>query len=265
MYDADMIGIPDVQADFCEQQIFDDNCAVVAETSIINQFCPGLNLDQETAAYISATNGWYHPGGGTSPDAIGNMMDKFGIDNHTNTCATAADLAMELQQGHGVIVGVNSSELWETGPLAEIKHEICKACGLDNPVWSPADHAVTITGIDVSDPDHPMAILNDSGVGATVKYPLDKFIDAWENSGCYYVATNDPLPSMSNVGSELSQFWGRSPWVDAAAGVASFATGAVVGYLTDDLEVGAYSGQLAGAVVYDLCNLLDDDNFARSI
>lgn len=261
MYD-DMIGIPDVQSDFCEQQIFDDNCAVVAETSIINQFCPGLNLDQETAAYISATNGWYHPGRGTSPDVIGNMMDKFGIGNHTNTCATAADLAWELQQGHGVIVGVNSSELWETGPLAEIKHEICKVCGLDNPVWSPADHAVTITGIDMSDPDHPMAILNDSGVGATVKYPLDKFIDAWENSGCYYVATNDPLPSMLNVGSELAEFWGNLTLVDVAAGAAAFSAGVVTGLFTDDLEVAKISGMVAGSLVYDL---FGDENFARAI
>ena len=50
MFDDDMIGAPDVQSEFCEQQIFTDNCAVVAETSIINQFCPELNLDQETAA-----------------------------------------------------------------------------------------------------------------------------------------------------------------------------------------------------------------------
>ena len=258
----DMIGSPDIQADFCEQQIFDDNCAVVAETSIINQFCPDLHLDQETAAYISATNGWYHPGVGTSPDMIGNMMDKFGIDNHTNTCATAADLAWELQQGHGVIVGVRSSELWETGPLADIKHAICKACGLDNSVWSPADHAVTITGIDTSDPDHPMAIINDSGVGATVTYPLDKFIDAWENSGCYYVATNDPLPSLQNVGSELSNFWGNLQLPDIASGAAAFTVSAATGYLTGDPELAFLSGELAGNVVQ---KLFDDEGFARAI
>ena len=193
---------------------------------------------------------------------IGNMMDKFGIDNHTNTCATAADLAWELQQGHGVIVGVNSAELWETGPLAEIKHEICKACGLDNPIWTPADHAVTVTGIDMSDPDHPMVILNDSGVGATVQYPLDKFVDAWENSGCYYVATNAPLPSMMNVGSELSEFWGSLNLVDVAAGAAAFSAGAITGLFTDSLEAAAISGQVAGEVVYDL---FGDESFARTI
>lgn len=262
MFDDGMIGAPDIQADFCEQQIFDDNCAVVAETSIINQFCPDLNLDQETAAYISATNGWYHPGAGTSPDVIGNMMDTFGIDNHVNTSATAMDLAHELQQGHGVIVGVNSSELWEQGPLADLKHAICKAFGLDNPVWSPADHAVTVTGIDTSDPDHPMVVINDSGVGGTTVYPLDKFIDAWENSGCHYVATNDPLPSLQNVGSELSEFWGRISVRDAASGVAAFATGAVVGAYTGSVELADASGQLAGAIVSDL---LSDDVFARSI
>lgn len=261
MFDDSMIGVPDVQADFCEQQIFDDNCAVVAETSIINQFCPGLNLSQEEAAYISASNGWYHPGAGTGMDDVGHMMDIFGVGNHANTNATAMDLALELQQGHGVIVSVNSAELWDTGPLAELKHAICKACGLDNPHWNPADHAVTITGIDVSDPDHPMAIVNDSGVGCTMKYPLDKFIDAWENGGCCYVATNEPLPSMP-LGKSYSGFWDRFDLPEVVSKSASLITGAIVGWATDDAGIAAASGMAAGRIV---SSLFDNESFMRSI
>ena len=262
MFDDDMIGNPDVQADFCETQIWDDNCAVVAETSIINQFHPDLNLDQETAAYISATNGWYQPGGGTSPDVIGNMMDSFGISSHTNTNATASDLAWELQQGHGIIVGVNSSELWETGPFADIKHEICKAFGLDNQIWNPADHAVTVTGIDKSDPENPMVVINDSGVpdGAGVKYPLDKFIDAWENSGCYYVATDDPLPSMANVGSELESFW--ESYVDASSGIEDFSIGTFEDVLNVDSELAEMTAQVDESF---MSNLFSNEDFARLI
>ncbi len=264
MFDDDMIGNPDVQADFCETQIWDDNCAVVAETSIINQFHPDLNLDQETAAYISATNGWYQPGGGTSPDVIGNMMDSFGISSHTNTNATASDLAWELQQGHGIIVGVNSSELWETGPFAEIKHEICKAFGLDNQIWNPADHAVTVTGIDKSDPENPMVVINDSGVpdGAGVEYPLDKFIDAWENGGCYYVATDDPLPSMANVGSELESFWDHLSVPAVAGGVAGLGAMALTGYFTEDPELVLENGIEFGSFAY---HLFSNEDFARLI
>ena len=190
----DIIGTPHDQLNYWEHQEQMDNCAVVAEMSIINQF--GHNLTQDEANYISSSHGWYHPGGGTSPADIGNMMDLYNIPNHTVQNATLADLASELQAGHGVIVGVHSSELWDSGPLADLSHFLAKAFGLDNQYWNPADHAVVVTGIDVSDPDHPMVILNDSGHpdGAGAPYPLDQFMDAWENSGFYYTATNDALP-----------------------------------------------------------------------
>lgn len=261
MFDDDMIGAPEVQSEFCEQQIFSDNCAVVAETSIINQFCPGLNLDQETATYISASNGWYHPGEGTSPDVIGNLMDKYGIDNHTNTCATIEDLAWELEQGHGVIVSVNSAELWDSGPFAELKHELLKACGLDNPVWTPADHAITITGIDKSDPDHPMAIVNDSAVGATVRWPMEKFEDAWENGGCYYVATDAPLPSLQNVVSGPSGSLGGINASGLIPDVAGLASAGIASLFTKDPMLISKCGQFAQTIT---AKLLDDD-FARSI
>lgn len=257
MMDDGMIGCPNIQSDFCEQQIFDDNCAVVAETSIINQFLPDVNLDQETAAYISATNGWYQPNAGTSPNVIGNLMDEFGIGNHTNTCATASDLAWELQQGHGVIVGVNSAELWDTGALADLKHELIKKCGLDNSTFMPANHAVTVTGIDVSDPDNPMVTINDSGVGATMSYPLEKFVDAWENSDCFYVATNDPLPTLQDCKESLSHFWGASKYGDAGepsiwSDIAAVAKPAAV-------ILGGVAGIATGV------HMLENTDFARTI
>ena len=263
--DDGMIGNPDVQADFYEQQIFEDNCAVVAESSIIHQFHPEINLDQNEMRYISEMNGWYHEGGGTSMPDIGNMMEKFGVECHTNVHATAADLAWELQQGHGIVVGVNSSELWNSGPLADLQHAICKACGFDNPEDMPADHAVTVTGIDMSDPDHPEVIINDSGVqnGAAVHYPLDKFVDAWENGNCYYVATNDPLPSLVDSGIKDSQVWGKLSVADEMiADATAILTSVVTTAFTDDPVFGSEAGRAAGNFV---ANLLGDEDFARSI
>ncbi|MBQ8015501.1 MAG: hypothetical protein IJ264_04865, partial [Clostridia bacterium] len=53
-----------------------------------------------------------------------------------------------------------------------------------------ADHAVQVIGIDYSDPDNPMVILNDSGHpdGCGEMVPLDDFVDAWEDSGCQMIA-----------------------------------------------------------------------------
>lgn len=190
------IGDPAAQMDDWIYQNTPDNCAVAAETSIINQFI-GDPLSIEDANYISMSNGWWEPGSGTTPDDIGNMMDLFDVPNHTVYDASVDQLLGELQQGHGVIVGVNSSELWDQSLLGEIKRFFMDALGLDNPDFNPADHALVVTGVDLSDPSHPQVILNDSGMpgGAAVRYPLDQFVDAWQNGGYYYTATDNPIPS----------------------------------------------------------------------
>ena len=78
MFDPNkVIGDSDTQADFCETQIFSGNGAVCAETSLINQFFPDLDLDQSKAAYISAQNGWYNPEEGISPDFSGEVNGRI--------------------------------------------------------------------------------------------------------------------------------------------------------------------------------------------
>lgn len=261
-----LIGSPDVQADYSESQIFDDNCAVCAETSIINQFLPDGGLGQEEAAYVSTQNGWYMPGVGTPQADMGNLMELYGIDNHSVTDASIEQLAQELQQGHGVIVSVNSSQLWGEGPLHELMDFICKAFGFDTSQWSPADHAISVTGIDVSDPSNPQVIINDSGMptnaGAGASYPLDKFLDAWENSDFSYTATDAPLPSLSGAEGFDSQMWGDfdwNPWISDAAGVIG-----TIAYtaITDDPETGALVGVVTKQITSELLN---NEDFARSI
>ena len=205
--DSIVIGDP-AKLDW-EPQHWADNCAVEAERVIINQF--GHNLTQEQAMSISAAHNWYHPGEGTSPADIGHMMTLHGIGNHHNADADISDLARELQQGHGVIVGVKSGELWENNSLFDdLKEFLCDTFGLDKGSWNPADHAVVVTGIDMSDPSNPQVIINDSGHpnGQSATYPLDKFMGAWENSGFCYTATDAPLPN--NEGWDFHSIdWGK--------------------------------------------------------
>lgn len=214
MYDEYFIGDPASQMSNWIMQTEMDNCAVAAQVSIINQFLPeGLCLHEAT--YTSVAEGWHLPGHGTYPEQVGSLMDHYDIPNHTVYNATIEQLAMELQQGHGVIVGVRSSELWNQGVLDKIKRFFEKAFGLDTAEFNPADHAVVVTGIDVSDPANPQVIINDSGIpnGAAVRYPLDQFVDAWENSGFYYTSTSIPIPDSphpapSEVGFDIGRFLG---------------------------------------------------------
>ena len=231
------IGDPESQLRDWVYQNTPDNCAVAAETSLINQFHP-LSLDD--ANYVSMSNGWWEPGSGTDPSEIGNLMDIHGIPNHTVMDASITDLAQELQAGHGIIVGVNSAELWDQGLLAELKNWLIEALGLDSSAFTHADHAVVVTGMDFSDPEHPMVILNDSGTpdGAGAAYPLDKFKDAWENSGFYYTATDISLPA------------------DQVHGLGNFDVGAF-------LDIGSTLG--IGEIVDAIADNIDWDSILRSI
>ena len=204
--DDGIIGCPDVQADYWEQQHTTTTCATTAECSILRQF--GYDIDQDEFAYISAANGWYQPGSGTEPEDIGKMMDMAGIANHAVDNASLANLLYEISKGHGVIVGVKSDQLWESGgAFQELKNFIIRKSGLDTPEWQPADHAIMVTGMDFSDPEHPMVIVNDSGepTGKGHAYPLDRFMDAWQNGNFYYTATDDPLPSIAQNAATLEQ------------------------------------------------------------
>lgn len=236
----------------CDFQLMPDNCAVEAERSIINLFID-TPLTQQDAMYVSASNGWYRPGAGTSPADVGGMMDLFGIPNHTVVNANVADLARELAQGHGVIVGVDSQELWDNGPLAELKQWLSTTFGIDFGD-SGANHAVVVTGIDVTDPSAPMVIINDSGVpdGQGMPYPMDKFLQSWEDSNCYYTATDIPLPSDHLAGAQGDML---------ADIVGNFVGGFVAGLVGDPTLI------LPVAQITDsfIENMFADDNLIASL
>lgn len=250
-----IIGDPQDQTDYWELQNQDDNCAVAAELSIMHQF--GVDITQDDANYISAEHGWYHPGGGTSPDDIGNMMDLYNIPNHTVHDAQISDLARELQQGHGVIVGVNSADLWEQGPLEALGNFIRDSLGI-----APVDHAVTVIGIDTTDPAHPMVVLNDSGHpdGQGAMYPLDQFMDAWENSDFYYTATDQAIPSNDM---DFIQGIDFSKWIGAAVGTgAGVGTFIGTGDLTTSIAVGHDTAVFADSLID---GVLDNSDIIRMI
>ena len=239
----DILGVPNAQADFWDMQEFADNCEPTSESFIIRQF--GFdNISTNDFAYISQANGWYMPGGGTSPEHMGDMMDLFGIDNHTIENASLEELANEIANGHGVIVGVNAGQLWDQGPLQELFNWASKAFGFDNPVDAPADHALCVTGFDVSDPDHPMVIVNDPGHpdGQGASYPLDRFMDAWENSNFHMTATDNPLPSFTalSIRDSVSQYLADNDIQTSGPMLAGSATG------SDSFGLGDFADKLDG-------------------
>jgi len=182
-----MIGTPGQDAGSWDgPQRYPDDCAIKCQQFILQQFT-GQHIEEDTLVREALDRGWYTPGGGTLPHDVGNLLELHGIHVHQYEHASIFHLALELSQGHKVIVGVDSKELWHGSSLLE---ELFDSLGGNTP-----DHAVVVSGIDTSDPDHVRVIVSDPGTGnALGTYPLEQFLDAWRDSNFFVVATNDAAP-----------------------------------------------------------------------
>lgn len=189
------------------QQSYPDTCAIRCQEFILEQFS-GLQISEDALVQQAIAHGWYQPGGGTQGQDIGNLLELNGVPVTRYHDASIFNLSNELAQGHKVIVGVDSGELWQQHPILET---ISDTLGI-----SGADHAIVVSGIDTSDPDHIQVIVSDPGTGeAATSYPLEQFVDAWQDSGFYMVATQNPapqwLPEMANFDytqGHIDQVWG---------------------------------------------------------
>lgn len=173
------------------RQIYDDTCAIKSQQIILKDF--GINVTEDQLVGEAINNGWYH--GGTSPADVGKLLELHGIPVSQYDNANIFNLVNELSQGHKVIVGVDSGELWEDNLFDKFFED------------SKADHALIVSGVDTSDPNNVKVILTDPGTGDLLKeYPMDKFVDAWEDSNCFMVATNDPQPAIFDPFNNLPGF-----------------------------------------------------------
>jgi len=166
------------------QQTTDFTCAVVSQMMILRQF--GLDVSEAQLVY-EATSGGFLSSEGSAMEDCGRLLELHGVATHQSY--GLAGLVHELSQGHKVIVGVDSGELWGTDWFIE---------DLFN--GGQADHALVVNGLDLSDPNNPQAVLNDPGHpnGAGVRVPLDQFLDAWSDSGQFYIATDEAPPDLAS-------------------------------------------------------------------
>ncbi|MBR1838631.1 MAG: C39 family peptidase [Bacteroidaceae bacterium] len=180
---ADTIsGEPAVNIAFDPQvyQYYDDTCAIQSQRIILEKF--GIEKSQEELIQIAKDNGWYTEGYGTPMESVGRILDYFGIDATGTTGNNIFNLSNELAQGHYIIVGVDGMEL--VNPDVE-NHD------MDIYTGGEANHALVVVGIDTTDPDNPQVIVTDPGTGnVQMAYPADQFVDAWKDSNCFMVSTD---------------------------------------------------------------------------
>jgi hypothetical protein len=156
-------------------------CAVVSQEMILHDF--GIPLTEHQLMNEAFQYGWLNEYGTALAD-MGKLLDLHGIENHIFEGGNINTLVNELAHGHRVIVGVDSGELWGGQGFWQ------RLTGIDN--YAP-DHALVVSGLDFSDPANPKVILNDPGTatGTPEVYPLDRFLEAWDDSNFTYCATDN--------------------------------------------------------------------------
>lgn len=169
-------GNPTESIEVWEYQGQTNRCALYSEKFVIEELT-GREIDIEEFTDIAKSNGWFTEEGGTTFLNMDNMLDYYNIDNEMSFHNSINDIEECLNNGGKVIVSIDSDEIWH---------------GKDNDIFAPesgANHAVQVIGIDRTDPNNPMVILNDSGTpyGRGEMVPLDVFEGAWEVGDCQMI------------------------------------------------------------------------------
>lgn len=195
---AGIVGTPGQYASDWHQQGTAFTCAVVSQQMILQHF--GIDVSEAQLVYDAVTNGWLTDAGTPITD-MGRLLENYGVNVHQGFGTGIESLMSELVHGHGVIVPVDSGDMWNPGSFFR------DLFGEHRP-----DHAVVVTGLDLSDPNHPQVYINDPGDpnGAGKAYPLDQFLHAWSDSGNLFLATDEAPPGLSDHSFLGSQFHSES-------------------------------------------------------
>jgi hypothetical protein len=163
-----------------------NSCAVASQEFILDEFT-GVDHSEAELRDIAEQNGWFTPENGTPMEHTGKLLAYYGIPTEQVQGASFDQLEDAVADGNGVIVGVDSGEIWNPG--FDEDDQLSDYLGIPG---QGADHAVQVIGLDYTDQANPQVILNDSGTpdGQGERVPLATFLDAWEDSGNFMVTAH---------------------------------------------------------------------------
>lgn len=172
-----------IVSDYVHQQ-YSDTCAIKSQQLVLEKY--GIDVSEDKLRAEAYSHGWYSPGGGTSMNDVGKLLELHGIGVSQYVNGNIFNVINELAQGHNVIMGVDSGELWHYGLYEKIEDKV---------VGPRADHALIVSGINTEDPQNIKVMITDPGTGDLCKeYTLSQFVDAANDSNFFMVTTNEPEP-----------------------------------------------------------------------
>ena len=260
-----------IVSDYVKQK-YSDTCAIKSQQLVLEKFGIYVSEDQlRTEAY---SHGWYSPGQGTSMNDVGRLLELHGVGVNQYVNGNIFNVINELAQGHDVIMGVDSGELWRYGLYEKFEDRI---------LGPRADHALIVSGINTEDPKNIKVIITDPGTGDLCKeYSLSQFVDAAEDSNFFMVTTNEPEPHIfDNIGEGIQHlpYVGSMSYGDFRDKFAftndiedsdlsyfrTYISNESYDYIIDDIlsdEIDIDDTELSGDIDYDGgIDLIDDDIF----
>jgi hypothetical protein len=210
--DGRIIGDPADTSEHWFQQAANGFCAPASIAQIVSEYS-GTPFTDETA-FVQLANDlgvWQvGPDGvpGLTVEGAATVLEAAGVPAAVVTGGGITMLADYLESGHGIMVAIDSGEVW----YGEATED-----------YAP-DHMVVVAGIDA---DRGVVLLSDPGSpdGDLEEVPIDTFMDAWADSEHTMIVAEDPAPAAA-----------AEQGTDADAGAGSVAVSQIAGAIASTVD-----------------------------
>jgi len=172
----------------------DFSCAIKAQQLVLTDYGIYVSLDELTR--VARENGWFIDHSGSPLDYVGELLNYFNVSSVQMRNANIYHLINELSQGHKIIVGIDVNDLSQTKRWQQFDDVL---------IGKEANHVLVVAGIQTSEGEDPQIVLTDPTRPDNQRvFTTQQFMDAWEDSGYFMVATTQPAPLQYNP--EMAHF-----------------------------------------------------------
>ena len=180
-----LYGEPESSSDEWFLQYGDGYCVPASITQVISEVTGQALPDESIVVSAIQMMGLdFDPSRGMTLDEGLAVLEYLGVDAEVETGLSLDELAIYLDEGRSLILGVDSGDIWGEPDPAGTTGE--------------ADHALVVTAIDQ---DRGYVVLSDPGNpdGNQDVVPLGDFVEAWSGSDNSAIVTAEPTQPTTNA------------------------------------------------------------------